>query len=160
MPRIGRPSSYKPRFVKQAKKLCELGATDVELSDFFDVSINTIGNWKTQHAAFLGALKAGKDVADDRVERSLYQRAIGYTYDAVKIFMPASHSEPVYAKYREHAAPDTTACIFWLKNRRKADWRDRQEFTGADGKDLIPEANDEQRAKALAALLAKTAEPK
>ena len=79
MPRIGRPSSYKPRFVQQAKKLCELGATDVELSDFFDVSINTIGNWKTQHAAFLGALKAGKDVADDRVERSLYQRAIGYT---------------------------------------------------------------------------------
>jgi hypothetical protein len=157
MSRTGRPSSYKPEFVHQAEALCKLGATDVELSDFFDVSINTIGNWKTQHADFLGALKAGKDIADDRVERSLYQRAIGYTYDAVKIFMPASHNEPVYAPYREHAAPDTTACIFWLKNRRKVDWRDRQELTGADGKDLIPQATDEDRVKALAVLLAKAA---
>ena len=77
--------------------------------------------------------------------------------------MRVNDTEPIYAKYRDHTAPDTTACIFWLKNRRKADWRDRQEFTGADCKDLIPEANDEQRANALAALLAKTAagtEPK
>lgn len=74
-------------------------------------------------------------MADDRVERSLYQRAVGYQADAVKIFMPAGAAEPVYAPYRENVQPDTTAAIFWLKNRRKEQWRDvtRQEQTGPDG---------------------------
>jgi hypothetical protein len=127
MARTGRPSSYKPEYAEQATKLCKLGATDVELADFFGVSINTIGSWKTQFPDFLVALKAGKDEADNRVERSLYQRATGYTFDAVKIFMPSGAKEPVYAPYREHVAPDTTACIFWLKNRRREEWRDKQE---------------------------------
>jgi hypothetical protein len=46
--------------------------------------------------------------ADSRVERSLYERANGYTYDAVKIFMPAGAKKPVYAPYVEHVPPDTT----------------------------------------------------
>ena len=52
------------------------------------------------------------------------ERANGYTYDAVKIFMPAGAKKPVYAPYREHVPPDTTAAIFWLKNRDPAHWRD------------------------------------
>jgi len=52
-----------------------------------------------------------------RVERSLFHRANGYNYDAVKIFMPAGRDKPVYAPYIEHVPPDTTAGIFWLKNR-------------------------------------------
>lgn len=154
----GRPSSFKLEFVAQAQKLCELGATDVELADFFEVSINTIGNWKSRYPEFLGALKAGKEAADDRVERSLYARANGYTFDAVKIFMPAGAKEPVMAPYREHVPPDVTACIFWLKNRRKDEWRDKQdlEHTGKDGQPLIPEYTDEQRAAALAVLMAKS----
>lgn len=136
MPRkTGRPSSFKPEFVEQAKKLCALGATDVELADFFKVSINTIGNWKAQHPDFLGALKLGKEAADERVSTSLYQRAMGYTHEAVKIFMPAGAKKPVLVPYREHVPPDTTAMIFWLKNRRPAEWRERShvEHTGADG---------------------------
>jgi hypothetical protein len=123
----GRPTAYRAAYAKQAKKLCTLGATDVDLAEFFEVSLSTILNWKAQHAGFLRALKPGKDVADDRVERSLYQKAIGYTFDSVKIFMPAGASEPVYAPHREHVPPDTTAAIFWLKNRRKVEWRDRHE---------------------------------
>lgn len=132
----GRPTAFKKEFIEQARKLCRLGSTDEDLADFFKVSIRTISNWKSEHAEFLQALKGGKEEADDRVERSLYQRAIGYTSDAVKIFMPAGAKAPVYAKYREHVAPDTTAAIFWLKNRRKEDWRDRHELTGADGTPL------------------------
>jgi hypothetical protein len=52
------------------------------------------------------------------------ERANGYSYDAVKIFMPAGAKKPVYAPYREHVPPDTTAAIFWLKNRDPAHWRD------------------------------------
>jgi hypothetical protein len=53
-------------------------------------------------------LVAGKEEADKRVTRSLYSRAVGYSYEAVKIFMPANREKPVYAKYIEHVPPDET----------------------------------------------------
>lgn len=121
---MARPSSYKPEFAKQAEKLCLLGATDIEMADFFEVALSTISKWKHDYPEFSEALKAGKALADERVERSLYQKAVGYTFEAVKIFMPAGADGPVYAPYREHVPPDTTACIFWLKNRRQQQWRD------------------------------------
>lgn len=131
----GRPSAYKPEYAKQASKLALLGATDQELADFFEVDARTIYRWKHDHDEFCQALKAGKDVADDRVERSLYQKAIGYEQDEVKIFMPGGAAEPVYAPYRAKIAPDTTAAIFWLKNRKSQEWRDVKatELTGAQG---------------------------
>lgn len=135
MSEIGRPSSYREEFAEQAKKLCQLGATDQEIADFFEVSVRTVYRWKADHDDFCQALKAGKEVADERVERSLFQKATGYEQDEVKIFMPASAGAPVYAPYRAKVAPDTTACIFWLKNRRPDLWRDKvqQELTGANG---------------------------
>lgn len=123
----GRPSSYKPTFATQAGKLCALGATDVDLADFFEVSIRTIHGWKARYPEFLHSLKGSKEVADERVERSLYQRALGYTHDAVKIFPPKDGEDAVLVPYQEHLPPDTTACIFWLKNRKQAEWRDKIE---------------------------------
>lgn len=121
----GRPSGFKPEFAEQAAKLCALGATDIDLADFFGVSDRTIYRWQTKYPEFCQALKAGKDTADDRVERSLYHKAVGYSFDAVKIFQ--HQGEVITAPYREHIPPDTTAAIFWLKNRRKEEWRDKQE---------------------------------
>jgi hypothetical protein len=63
---------------------------------------------------------------DDRVERSLYQRANGYNYEAVKIFMPAGSKQPVVVHYTEHCPPDVTAAFIWLKNRDPENWRDVQ----------------------------------
>jgi hypothetical protein len=123
-PKTGRPPSYKPDYAIQATKLCKLGATDIDLADFFGVTVSTIHRWKIAYPIFCDALKVGKAVIDDQVERSLLNRALGYTYDAVKIFMPAGADDPVYAEYRQHVPPDTTACIFWLKNRRAQQWRD------------------------------------
>lgn len=123
----GRPSTYRDEFAPQAKKLAALGATDIEVADFFGVDVRTVYRWKHDYPEFCQALNAGKDKADERVVNSLYQRAVGYEQDAVKIFMPANASEPVYAGYREKIAPDTTAAIFWLKNRRPGEWRDKQE---------------------------------
>lgn len=125
--RMGRPSSYKPEFVEQARKLALLGATDQEIADFFKVEVRTVYRWKHDQDEFCQALKVGKDVADERVERSLYQRAIGYEQEEVKIFMPSGAAEPVYAPFRAKVAPDTTAAIFWLKNRRSGAWRDKSE---------------------------------
>jgi hypothetical protein len=132
----GRKSSFKPEFSEAARKLCELGATDVQLADFFHVSINTIGNWKSEHAEFLGALKQGKAEADERVTRSLYHRAVGYTFDSEKVQV-LRDGTVVRVPIREHVAPDTTACIFWLKNREPEKWRDRVEHTGKDGEPLM-----------------------
>lgn len=129
----GRPSKYKPEFAKQAAKLCALGATDADLADFFDVNTSTIWRWTGRYEEFCNALKTAKEQADERVERSLYQRAVGFEHDAVKIMQ--YEGQPVIVPYREKVAPDTTACIFWLKNRRKDQWRDKQELehTASEG---------------------------
>lgn len=123
----GRPSKYQPAYAESAQKLCRLGATDVDLADFFAVDVRTIYRWQAVHEEFCQALKAGKEHADERVTRSLYHKAVGYEHDAVKIFMPAGADAPVYAPYREHVPPSDTAAIFWLKNRRPEEWRDKRE---------------------------------
>lgn len=121
----GRPSLYKPEYAEQAKKLCLLGATDQEMADFFKVALSTLNLWKLRHPEFSESLSEGKQIADARVVRSLYQQAIGYEQDEVKIFMPANAEKPVYAPFRAKVAPNVTAAIFWLKNRDKDNWRDR-----------------------------------
>lgn len=125
---MARPSKFKPEFVEQAQKLCALGATDEDLADFFGVNRATIWRWAQSNEEFCSTIKAGKAIADSRVEMSLYHKAIGYTFDSVKVFMPANAPAPVYAPIREHVAPDTTAMIFWLKNRKPQEWRDKQEM--------------------------------
>lgn len=125
--RTGRPTDYRPEYAAQAAKLCGLGATDADLADFFECDVRTIYRWQMKFPEFSHALKESKAAMDARVERSLFQRAMGYKFDAVKIFLPKDADEPVYAPYVEHVPPDTTAMIFWLKNRRKAEWRDRQD---------------------------------
>ncbi len=121
---MARPSKYNEAFPAQAEKLCLLGATDQEIADFFNVNVATITRWKHSHPEFCASIKSGKDFADERVERSLFQRAIGYEQDEVKIFMPGGADKPVYAPFRAKIAPDVTAAIFWLKNRRSEQWRD------------------------------------
>lgn len=124
----GRPTDYRPEFVEQARARCAKGATNAELAEFFGVSLQTLHNWRGCHPEFVDALKVGKAEADDRVEQSLYARAMGYSFPAVKIFMPAGADAPVYAPYIEHIPPDATSMIFWLKNRRPAEWREKQEI--------------------------------
>ena len=93
------------------------------LAKAFGVSVVTIDSWKIKYPEFLGSLKVSKEEADNGVERSLYARATGYTYDAVKIFH-TKDGKVIKVPYTEHVPPDVTACIFWLKNRRKDRWRD------------------------------------
>ncbi len=121
----GRPSKFKDEYIEQARKLAALGATDVDAADFFEVDEATIYRWKHSHPEFCEALKVGKDFADDRVEQSLYRRALGYTHEAVK--MHVVDGAVSITPYTEHYPPDTTAAIFWLKNRRREEWRDKTE---------------------------------
>jgi len=128
----GRPSVYTPAFVGQVEMLCKLGATDEELASFFHVSVRTLYRWKAKYPDFCQAIKSAGESADERVERSLYHRAVGYTYDAVKIMQV--QGQVIEHAYKEHVPPDTTAAIFWLKNRRGAAWKDvRKHEVGQPG---------------------------
>lgn len=122
----GRPTDYKEEYNEQVYKLCLLGATDKKIADFFNVCEKTVNTWKEKHPKFLQSLKKGKDIADSVIAESLYGRAKGYTHKEVKL---ASH-EGVFSDEKivdKHYPPDTTACIFWLKNRQKEHWRDKHE---------------------------------
>lgn len=152
---MGRPSKFKPEMIEQARKLATLGATDREIAAFFDISEMTLNRWKHENAEFCESLKVGKAQSDARVEQSLYRKAIGYTFDGEKVFQ--FQGQIVRAPVTEHVPPDTTACIFWLKNRRPEEWRDKvdHEHAGKDGGAIELNLTDRDRAKAMAALVAK-----
>lgn len=137
---MARPSKFKPEFVQQAEKLCRLGATDIEVADFFEVDVRTLYRWKGENEQFCQALKAGKDVSDERVERSLFSRATGYEHDEVDVRVVGG--EIVQTTLRKFYPPDTTAAIFWLKNRRPEEWREVKgvELSGVGGGSIKTES--------------------
>lgn len=129
--KTGRPSAYRPEYVKQAYHLALLGATDADMASALDVNPSTINRWKLDHPDFCASIKRGKEEADGMVAKSLYRRALGYSHPAVKIITVArgnnGGSDVEQVPYTERYAPDTTAAIFWLKNRRPDLWRDKHD---------------------------------
>ena len=125
MATTGRPSKYKQEYVEQARKLCRLGATDKQLCDFFSIAESTLNKWKLEYEDFSESLKEGKILADAEVAERLYHRAIGYSHPEVKVFN--NQGEILTHDTVKHYAPDTTAAIFWLKNRQPEVWRDKTE---------------------------------
>jgi len=118
----GRKTVYSPGMAVVARKCCERGMTDIEVADMVGIGLATLYRWKAEHPAFSRVFKLGKAEADDRVERSLYSRAIGYDYIAEKAAM-TRHGQKTM-RYRQHIPPDTAAAVWYLKNRRPDRWRD------------------------------------
>jgi len=123
---LGRPTKYSDKYPKQAYKLCLLGATDQELADFFEVNVDTVQEWKKVHEEFSDSIKRGKKQADSEVAHKLFKRATGYEHPEVDIKM--YEGQIIKTDLIKHYAPDTTAAIFWLKNRQSKQWRDKQEI--------------------------------
>jgi hypothetical protein len=138
----GRPSKFERRWLPQVRKLAGWGATEERIAEFFGVCIATITNWKRDYPEFLAALKAGKDEADERVVQGLYERAVGYSHKDTDIravsLGQGMGSQIVQTPIVKYYPPDPTAAIFWLKNRRPKDWRDKvqHEVADADGQNL------------------------
>jgi molybdopterin converting factor small subunit len=125
---MGRPSKYREEYAEQARVLCTtVGATDEELAVKFGVHVSRIKDWASRYPEFRAALKVGKGPADDCTERSLFQRANGFWVETEKIFV-TKDGGVIRVPTREFYPPDTTACIFWLKNRRPDLWRDKHDF--------------------------------
>lgn len=125
--KTGRPSKFDKIDKAQIEKLARKGWTDAEMADFHGVTDRTWDNWKKAHPEFFRSLKDWKAEADEKVERSLFERAAGYTHPEEKIFQ--HEGRVVRAETTKHYPPDSTAMIFWLKNRRPEDWRDKHEVS-------------------------------
>lgn len=130
MAQLGRPTKYKKEYDSQVKKLCELGATDTQIADFFEIDVATLNRWKIKHKSFCASLKLGKEIPDENVVRALYHRATGYEHEDTDIRVV--NNEIVETPIKKHYPPDATSMIFWLKNRRPDLWRDKPDFTGED----------------------------
>ena len=120
----GGPTKYSKDFCEKALKLSEYGLTDSQMAEFFGVSIPTFNAWKGKHPEFLKSLKVGKEHSDDLVERSLYERAVGYDYHEDKIFQ--NNGEPVIVPTTKHMPGDVGAAKMWLTNRRRETWSERK----------------------------------
>ena len=118
---VGQPTKYTPKHAELAFWMAKAGLTDKQIAQEMSVTEQTINNWKKAHPEFFEALKRGKATPDDAVEAALLRRAKGFTYQE--------------GDRSRVALPDTTACIFWLKNRRPGEWRDKQQHepTGKGG---------------------------
>lgn len=132
---LGRPSKKNNLDLRMVEVLYSLGLTDSQVGKVFDVSEVTIHAWKKDQK-FLEARRKGKEVPDKEVEVSLYKRATGYTYPDTDIRVISGRI--IRTPITKHCPPDPTSMIFWLKNRKKEEWRDRQEvgLTEADGTPL------------------------
>lgn len=155
--KTGRPSKFDPAFCDLARKLCLLGATNDDLAEALKVDVATIERWIASNAEFRGAVKGAKEELDAKVVRRLFERATGYSHPDVHI---SNYQGAItQTAITKHYPPDTTASIFWLKNRRPADWRDRIEHTGKDGKDLMPAPDMLEVARRLGHILASATQP-
>ena len=122
------------------------GLTDEQIAKNLDIRRETLYDWKKKYPNISNALKHGKEVVDIQVENALLQKALGIKetikkpikikevlYDDGKRISEIERIE--YADEEIYVPPDTTAQIFWLKNRKPAEWRDKQdiEYSGALG---------------------------
>lgn len=99
------------------------GLTDEQIAKNLGVAYSTFKEYKNKYSAFSAILKKGKEIVDYEVENALLKRALGYEYDEITY----ENGEEV-KRVTKQVAPDTTAQIFWLKNRKPQQWRDKKDI--------------------------------
>lgn len=105
------------------------GLTDEQIANNIGISVSCLNNWKNKYVEILESLKRGKEVIDRQVENALLKRALGYEYtETTREYIPELDEMKTTKKVTKQVAPDTTAQIFWLKNRKPEKWRDKQEY--------------------------------
>ena len=127
---MARPSKYESH-VKPKLNLVESwardGLIDEQIAHNLGINVSTLYEYKNKYPEFTEALKNGKDDIDVQVENALLKRALGYTY--IEVTKELTDGGLVETKrVTKEVQPDTTAQIFWLKNRRPQAWRDKQDL--------------------------------
>ncbi len=120
---MARPTKYKDEYCRIAYQMALLGATDKDMAKAFDTTEQTINNWK-KHDEFFESLKKGKLHADAEIADRLFQRAQGYEHE--DLYITQYQGKIIKETIIKHYPPDSTAAIFWLKNRQPDRWREKQ----------------------------------
>lgn len=102
------------------------GLTDEQIAKNMGCAYSTLRDWRDRYSAISAALKKGKEVVDRAVENALLKRALGYDYTEQRIEKSDKDGTKI-VQILKHVPADTTAQIFWLKNRKPDVWRDRRE---------------------------------
>ncbi len=124
---------YKPEYVDQARIACRLGAIDQDLADLFSVAFRTIHNWRNTYPEFAKACEEGKIEANDVVRQALFKRATGAI-----TYKEALTREGCPVKLETQHPPDTGACMAWLYNRDRDNWkRDPSKIDDDGGDDAV-----------------------
>lgn len=151
----GRPTVFNDIIQEKILSLVQQGATEFEIAERIGVTERTINYWKRKHDDFFHALKGSRDLADQMVEASLFQRACGYSHPAEKHFLNKVKNdegewvtEVITHHYQEHYPPSELAAIFWLKNRQPDRWKDKPlesdtENNGNEPDEIVIEFQDE-----------------
>lgn len=110
------------------------GLTEEQIAHNMGISRKTLYEWKSKYSDICDTLKRGKEVVDIQVENALLKRALGYSYKEVtreKVFNPETGQYELIPtkEVTKEIVPDTTAQIFWLKNRRPEQWRDKRDVS-------------------------------
>ena len=98
------------------------GLIDEQIAHNMGISKTTLYEYKNKYSKFADALKKGKEVVDRQVENAMLKRALGYEYEKTKKVITKSGDKQRVEKITKHVKPDTTAQIFWLKNRKPDEW--------------------------------------
>lgn len=102
------------------------GLTDEQIAEKIGIRRPTLYDWKKKYSDISDALKRGKEVVDRQVENALLKRALGYEFKEITQELTEDGMR-VTKVITKQQAPDTTAQIFWLKNRKPEEWRDKKE---------------------------------
>lgn len=149
MAEVGRPSKYDD--VKDKLILVEGWARDglsnEQIANNLGISISTFCEYQNKYPEFLEALKKGKEIIDYEVENALLKRALGYEYEEETYETRYDREQDKYIevmtkRVTKQVAPDTTAQIYWLKNRKPRQWRDRIELESNTDVQRIQIIND------------------
>lgn len=144
---------YNPEYHDDwAWSLAMKGATDDEIADAFGINVRTLHRWKQEYPSLLTALTTGKEVADAKVEKTLYQRALGYDKEETEKIVEVDkngNTKPVRVRSSaKHIPPDTMAIMYWLNNRtkRSGEWSQTQkvELSGDLASADLSKLSDEQ----------------
>ena len=107
------------------------GLTDEQIAKNIGISRASLYEWKKKEVDIFDALKKGKEVIDFEVENALLKKALGYTITLKEEKLDKDGCVHTLEK-DVHIPPDTTAQIFWLKNRKKEQWREKVEIVKTD----------------------------
>ena len=145
---------YRIEYCDIARRLIDGGATHSEVANILGVSDVTMWRWRMKHPNFNAAIRLKENVANERVEYSYFNQAVGFYVDEEEI--KVINGEVVRIPVRRYIPPSEAAARYWLKVKGQG-WRDDEMPVPPDETaqiiDGIPEESDRQRARRIAFML-------